>query len=164
MKLDYVIRTATEKDVPEVYEMAKELAQMQGLLERFCVTPDSLLQMLNESPQNTNTIVALGKNSELLGFAMHTLIKNNRLYHSGFAMYIDELYVIPAARGHGIGKALFKYIASVAIHHQCNRMEWWVESENKSAMEFYDNLGARALEEFITYRFQNPRLKTFIES
>jgi len=163
MQKNFIIRNAIEKDVPFIYEMARALAEMQDLLHRFCITPTSLTQMLKESPQTTQTIV-VEEDTKIVGFAMYTLIKNNRLYHNGYAMYIDELYMLPEVRGHGIGKDLFKYIANIATQHQCNRLEWWVEKENKTAQQFYNNLGARALDEFITYRLQDPLLKEFLNA
>ncbi len=163
MQKNYIIREATNDDVPHVFEMAKALAHMQDLLHRFCVTPASLMQMLNETPKTTYTIV-VEQNKEILGFAMYTLIKNNRLYHNGYAMYIDELYVLEQARGQGIGKDLFKYIADIATQNNCNRLEWWVEKDNKPAHVFYNNLGARALDEFITYRLQDPQLTEFVDA
>ncbi len=159
--LDYIIRKAEQKDVPKVFEMAKTLAIIQELEHRFCVTPESLKLMFTEPEQSTTTVVVEADN-QILAFAMYTLLKNNRLYHQGFAMYIDELFVQPEYRSMGVGTALFKFIANKALENSCNRMEWWVEKENNGAMTFYDNLGARALEEFTTYRMLKPELESFV--
>lgn len=158
--MQFQIRLAKNSDLTAVYKMAKELAKMQNLLTRFCLTPDSLEQMINDPLSATSTIV-VEYEGKIIGFAMHTLLKNNRLYHNGYAMYIDELYVEPDYRGHAIGTALFKYIAKVAVQNACNRLEWWVEKENHKAFDFYAKMGARALTEFITYRLQEPALSAF---
>src|SRR5690242_17744255 len=109
--------------------MARELAIMQELEHRFCVTQESLKSMFLEPDQATTTIVVEADN-KILAFAMYTLLKNNRLYHNGFAMYIDELFVLPEYRNYGLGTTLFKYIGKKALENNCNRMEWWVERQN----------------------------------
>lgn len=161
MTLQFEITKAMPEDAAAIFEMAKELAQMQDLLSRFCITETVLGDMLNESNPATMTIKVIS-GQEIIGFAMFTLLKNNRLYHDGFAMYIDELYVKSEYRGHGIGTHLFKYIANQAVIFKCNRMEWWVERSNTGASTFYNTLGARALDEFMTYRLQSPALEAFI--
>ncbi|MCS5711265.1 GNAT family N-acetyltransferase [Candidatus Berkiella aquae] len=141
--------------------MAYELAKMQELLHRFCLTLQSLQTMLTDLTEATQTIVA-EQEGKVVAFAMYTLLKNNRLYHDGYAMYIDELYVLPENRNQGIGKGMFQYIGSIALKHNCNRLEWWVEQNNQEAFAFYEHIGARALTEFMTFRLQKPALETFV--
>lgn len=159
--MNFEIRKAELKDIPKVFEMARALAIMQELEHRFCITQESLKLMFTEPEQSTTTIVVEADN-QILAFAMYTLLKNNRLYHNGFAMYVDELFVLPEYRSIGLGTTLFKYIAKKALENNCNRMEWWVERENNEAMTFYDNLGARSLDEFTTYRMLKPELEIFV--
>jgi GNAT superfamily N-acetyltransferase len=159
--LNFEIRKAELKDIPEVFEMARTLAIMQELEHRFCITQESLKLMFTEPEQSTTTVVVEADN-QILAFAMYTLLRNNRLYHNGFAMYVDELFVLPEHRSIGLGTALFQYIAKKALENNCNRMEWWVEKENNNAMTFYDNLGARSLDEFTTYRMLKPELEIFV--
>ncbi|MGE3319891.1 MAG: N-acetyltransferase family protein [Candidatus Berkiella sp.] len=161
MKQDLIIRAAKLTDCKAVYDMAYELAKMQDLLSRFCLTELSLEDMVNNKEEATQTIV-VEKEGQVVAFAMHTLLKNNRLYHHGFAMYIDELYVLPDYRNQGIGKALFQYIGEIALMKQCNRLEWWVETNNEGAFAFYEHMGARALTEFMTFRLQGEALKAFV--
>lgn len=158
--MEFLIRKACEKDIDEVFAMAQRLAEMQNLLPRFCLTPAILKEMIQEAHPTTHTIV-ITQQETIMGFAMYTLLKNNRLYHHGFAMYVDELFIQPAYRGKGLGTELFKYIAKIATQSDCNRMEWWVEKDNKDAVVFYEKMGARALDEFITFRLLEPALGKF---
>lgn len=160
MKTPLTIRAAKLTDCKVVYDMAYELAKMQDLLERFCLTQESLESMVVE-PEATQTIVAT-LNDEVVAFAMYTLIKNNRLYHLGHCLYIDELYVLSEHRNQGIGKALFQYIGKMALKQGCNRLEWWVEQNNKAAFAFYEHFGARSLDEFVTFRLQGEALENFV--
>jgi GNAT superfamily N-acetyltransferase len=142
--------------------MASQLADYQGLAHRLCITPKTLQEMILD-PKDTHTIVII-QHETIIGFAMYTILKNNRLYHHGYAMYIDELYVIPKMRGNGLGTAVFKYIAQQAVENGCNRLEWWVTEGNDSAVKFYESLGARALNEFTTFRLLQPELGQFATS
>lgn len=162
MQTDFSIRLATNEDVAEVYAMAYELAEQQGILERFCATEHSLLKMVTDPKETTTTLVATHL-EEIIGFAMFTLLKNNRLYHHGYAMYIDELFVKAKHRGKGLGTALFRYIAKEALTKECNRLEWWVTEGNEGATKFYKNIGAYPLTEMTTYRFKKPDLERFSE-
>lgn len=161
MKQDLIIRAAKLTDCKTIYQMAYELAKMQDLLSRFCLSEQSLEKMISDPQEATQTLVA-EKDGNLAAFAMYTLLKNNRLYHQGFAMYIDELYVLEPYRKQGIGTALFQYIGDIALAKQCNRLEWWVEQNNQEAFAFYEHMGARALTEFMTFRLQGEALEAFV--
>lgn len=161
MKQDLIIRAAKLTDCKTIYTMAYELAKMQDLLGRFCLTEKSLEAMVIDPQEATQTIV-VEIEGQIAAFAMFTLLKNNRLYHLGYAMYIDELYVLAQYRNQGIGKALFRYIGQIALSKQCNRLEWWVEQSNQEAFAFYEHIGARALNEFMTFRLQDEALETFV--
>jgi GNAT superfamily N-acetyltransferase len=161
MKEPITIRAAELTDCKVIYDMAYELAKMQDLLSRFCLTQQSLESMVSSPLEATQTIVAL-KNDQVVAFAMYTLLRNNRLYHQGYAMYIDELYVLSENRHQGLGKALFQHVGKIALEHGCNRLEWWVEQNNKDAFAFYEHFGARALDEFVTFRLQGEALEAFV--
>lgn len=161
MNPSITIRAAELTDCKIIYHMAYELAKMQDLLPRFCLTPESLESMVSNPHDATQTIVAI-KNGQVVAFAMYTLLQNNRLYHQGYAMYIDELYVLALNRNQGIGTAMFQFIGDIALKKGCNRMEWWVEQNNEGAFTFYEHIGARALNEFVTFRLQGEALKEFV--
>lgn len=67
-------------------------------------------------------------------------------------LYLEDLFVLPAYRRHGIGKAFFRMLLREARREGCGRMEWVVLDWNKPALRFYDKLGARPLDDWITYR------------
>lgn len=163
MKNAYQIKAATLIEAPQIYQMAYELAHYQGLAHRLCITQESLGEMMTDPNEHTKTIVAVSEN-QVIGFAMHTLLKNNRLYHHGYAMYVDELFVPDIHRGKGVGSALLKHIAKQALLQHCNRVEWWVSAGNEEAAKFYENIGARPLTEFMTYRLQGQALEDYINN
>ena len=74
-------------------------------------------------------------------------------------LYLEDLFVVPAARRGGIGRAFFRYLAEEALRRGCGRMEWVVLDWNQLAIDFYDKLGARRLTEWYTYRLTQDQLR-----
>ena len=75
-------------------------------------------------------------------------------------LYLEDLFVLPDARGSGVGKALFAFLAGEAVRRGCGRMEWVVLDWNQLAIDFYERLGARRLTEWYTYRLTGEELET----
>ena len=74
-------------------------------------------------------------------------------------LYLEDLFVLPEARGSGVGKALFTFLAGEAVRRGCGRMEWVVLDWNQLAIDFYERLGARRLTEWYTYRLAGEELE-----
>jgi GNAT superfamily N-acetyltransferase len=73
-------------------------------------------------------------------------------------LYLEDLFVLPRARGKGLGGAMFRHLAAEAVAQGCGRMEWVVLDWNQNAIDFYERLGARRLNEWYTYRLTRERL------
>ena len=67
-------------------------------------------------------------------------------------IYLEDLFVIPALRGYGIGKALLLHLAAIAKARDCGRLEWSVLDWNTTAQDFYKKLGAVPMDEWTIYR------------
>ncbi|MGO8873792.1 MAG: N-acetyltransferase family protein [Acidimicrobiales bacterium] len=74
-------------------------------------------------------------------------------------IYLEDLYVRPEARGHGLGRALVTELASIAVRAGYSRVDWSVLRWNKSAIGFYRSLGATAMEEWTGYRLSGEALE-----
>ena len=74
-------------------------------------------------------------------------------------LYLEDLFVLPDARRHGIGRAMFRYLAGEAERRGCGRMEWVVLDWNQLAIDFYEKLGARRMTEWYTYRLTADNLR-----
>lgn len=73
-------------------------------------------------------------------------------------IYLEDLYVSPAHRGHGLGKALMATLAAICVERGYGRLEWWVLDWNRPAIDFYRSLGARAMDEWTVHRLTGPAL------
>lgn len=83
-------------------------------------------------------------------------------YSSSLALptfYLEDLFVLPEARRHGIGRAILRHLANEAVRRGCGRMEWTVLDWNRLAIEFYDRLGARQMKEWYLYRLTADDLR-----
>jgi GNAT superfamily N-acetyltransferase len=77
-------------------------------------------------------------------------------------LYLEDLFVLPDARRHGIGGAFFRFLAGEAVRRGCGRMEWVVLDWNELAIGFYDKLGARRMTEWYTYRLNAGQLQEIV--
>jgi len=71
-------------------------------------------------------------------------------------LYLEDLFVLPEARRHGMGGAMLRALAERALAADCGRMEWAALTWNRLAIDFYERLGAKALEEWRTFRLDGP--------
>jgi GNAT superfamily N-acetyltransferase len=74
-------------------------------------------------------------------------------------LYLEDIFVLPHARRGGVGRRLFRYLAGEALRRGCGRMEWVVLDWNQLAIDFYEQLGARRLAEWYTYRLTAEELQ-----
>lgn len=73
-------------------------------------------------------------------------------------LFLEDIFVLPEARGRGVGRAFFRYLAARAVEEGCGRMEWMVLDWNRPAIDFYERLGGRRLDEWYTYRLTRERM------
>ena len=76
-------------------------------------------------------------------------------------LYLEDIFVLPAARGQGAGRRLFEACAAEAVRRGCGRMEWVVLDWNTPAIEFYRRRGARQLTEWLPFRLDGDALAAF---
>ena len=90
------------------------------------------------------------------GFAL--FFHNYSTFLARPGLYLEDLFVRPAARGRGVGKALLQYLATLAVERGCGRFEWSVLDWNAPAIAFYESLGAKAQSEWTIYRVTGEAL------
>ena len=84
---------------------------------------------------------------------------NYSTFHTRHGIYLEDLFVDPAHRGKGIGKALLGNLARRCIHEKLTRLQWWVLDWNSPAIEFYRSIGAGPMDEWTVFRLSGSKLK-----
>jgi ribosomal protein S18 acetylase RimI-like enzyme len=152
---DVTIAAAAPADVPTIVQLIHELADYEKLLHEVVATEERVAEALFGSRPEAECVVArLG--DKTVGFAL--FFHNFSTFLARPGLYLEDLYVRPEARGQGIGEALLRHLARLAVERRCGRMEWSVLNWNRRAIEFYERMGARGIREWTTYRVDGAAL------
>jgi len=157
----FEIRTADVDDVPLILRFIKELAEYERIKDGVVTTEEILKESIFGTKSNTAVLLAF-YNGEPVGFAIYFYNFSSLLGKKG--IYLEDLYVTPDTRGKGFGKALLVRLAEIARDEDCGRLEWSVLDWNESAIDFYKNLGAEAMDAWTVYRLDRNALLTLADS
>ena len=152
---DAVIRFATQDDVPAILSLIRELAEYERLLDQVVADEHGLHRALFGTRPYVEALVVTVEN-ETIGFAL--FFHNFSTFLGKPGMYLEDLYVRPAFRGQGLGKALLTRVAQIAVERDCGRMEWSVLDWNEPSIRFYESLGAKPLTDWTVYRVTGDAL------
>jgi GNAT superfamily N-acetyltransferase len=147
--VNFEIAAATTDDVPALLGLIRELAHYEKLADQVHATEESLRRDLFGARQFAEVLLAF-VSGKAVGYTLFFYSYSTFLAKPG--IYLEDLYVQPAARGSGIGKALLRQVARVAIEGGCGRLEFAVLDWNQPSIEFYKRLGAAPLGDWTTYR------------
>jgi GNAT superfamily N-acetyltransferase len=156
MEKAFAIRPAEPRDVPLIFEFIRELAAYEKLSHEVTATEDMLRQELFGERRGAEVILSC-EYGEPVGFAL--FFHNFSTFVGKSGLYLEDLYVRPAFRGRGYGKALMVYLAQLALQRNCGRFEWWVLDWNGPALEFYRSLGAVPMAEWTVQRLTGEALE-----
>ena len=154
MKNNILIRSANEKDVPAILSLIKELANYEKLSDQVIATEDELKKVLF-GENNFVEILVAEYEKQITGQAL--FFKNFSTFLGKPGIYLEDLYVKPEMRNKGIGKALLDKIISLAKERNYGRVEWAVLDWNESAIEFYEKIGAKKLDEWKIFRLTSDK-------
>jgi GNAT superfamily N-acetyltransferase len=153
--VERVIREATPADVPEILRLIGELAVYEREPDAVETTEPMLAAALfGPSPVASCHLAEL--DGEVVGFALWYVTFSTWKGVPG--LWLEDLFVRPAGRGRGFGKALLQALAKVCVERGYARFEWWVLDWNVDAQGFYGSLGARAEDEWTVWRVDGPAL------
>jgi GNAT superfamily N-acetyltransferase len=155
------LRTATPADVPQILALIRELAEYEKALDQVVATEANLTEDLF-GPRPVCEAVMGDVDGAVQGFAL--FFHNYSTWVGRRGVYLEDLYVRPAARGCGLGKALFQRVAQIASERGCQRMDWMVLDWNTSAHEFYKRMGAYAMSDWTMWRLQGDSLRNAAKS
>jgi GNAT superfamily N-acetyltransferase len=150
-----LIRPATPEDVPAILRFIRELAEYEREPDAVVATEADLLRDGWGQPPRFTALIA-EYDGAAAGFALYFTTYSTWRGHHGIRL--EDLYVTPSLRGHGIGKALLATLARIAVDQGCPRLEWDVLEWNEPAIGFYRSLGADIMTEWRIMRLADEPL------
>lgn len=145
-----------KKDVPLIRALILELAEYERALPGEAPVTEKDLEktLFGKRPAAEVLIAYLGK--EPAGFAL--FFHNYSTWLGKRGVYLEDLFVRPSARKHGVGFALLQALASLAIERDCGRLDWSVLTWNELAISFYKRIGAKHMDDWTTFRLTGDAL------
>ena len=153
------LRPATPADVPQILAFIRELAVYEREPDAVLATEADLLRDCFGPTPRFHCIIAERDESGAthpVGFALYFTSYSTWLGHHGIRL--EDLYVTPACRGQGIGKALLRHLARIAVQQGCPRLEWDVLTWNQPAIDVYHAIGAKTQTEWRIMRLSGQAL------
>ncbi len=150
------IRTATEDDVPQIFQFIRDLAEYEKLAHAVVATEEILRETLFGQPRSAE-VLFIEEEGVPVGFAL--FFHNFSTFIGRPGLYLEDLFVKPEKRGCGYGKALLARLAAIAVERKCGRFEWAVLDWNEPAISFYKSLGAQPVDEWTIFRVTGEPLR-----
>lgn len=155
------IRPARPEDVPHVLRLIHDLAVYEREPDAVKNTQEALTgHLFGEHPAVFCHVVEGGEIGERPVVGMALWFLNYSTWEGTHGIWLEDLYVDPAARGRGHGRALLLHLAGLAAERGYARMEWTVLDWNEPSIGFYRALGAEPLDEWTTYRLSGEALRS----
>lgn len=155
------IRNATTNDLGLILDFIRRLAEYEREPDAVVATEADLLRD-GFGPDPKYRCLIAEWDGKPAGFAFFFF--NYSTWLGGPGLYLEDLFVLPEMRGHGIGKALLQKLAQIAVAENCYGMRWQVLEWNEPALKFYDTLGATIMDEWETMRLMEPALSKLAKS
>ena len=149
------IRPASARDIPLIAQFIRDLAEYERLAHEVRFDEAVLEAKLFGTRPYAEVLIGEIDGSPQ-GFAL--FFHNFSSFEGKPGVYLEDLFVRPEARGAGLGKALLKKLAAIAVERDCARLEWSVLDWNEPAIQFYKALGAKPMDEWTIYRVDGTAL------
>jgi GNAT superfamily N-acetyltransferase len=151
-----VVRRATRRDARVIAALVRGLARYERL-QRECRITVAAIRRHGFGPRAYFQTLVCRRGSRPVGFALYFFTYSTFLARP--TLYLEDLFVVPSARGHGAGRALLRALARIAARRGCGRMEWAVLDWNTPSIRFYERLGARLRRDWILTRLTGAPLR-----
>lgn len=158
---DIQIIEAGPQHIPVIHAMIDALAAHLQLGHERVATEQDLHNALF-GPQPQAEVILAYVDEAATGFAL--FYNNYSTFRGRCGLHLEDLYVEPAWRAHGIGKRLLSHLAWLTLQRGCSRLEWWVLGEDEKAIAFYEALGATAKEEWQIFRLRGEPLQALADT
>lgn len=150
------VRRGTRRDAPTIVALIRGLAEYEKLAAECEATVQQIRRHGFGSPRYFETLIC-ERGGDAIGFALYFFTYSTFMTRP--TLYLEDLFVLPAGRGRGAGRALLAALARIAVRKGCGRMEWAVLDWNTPSIGFYERLGARLRREWILTRLSGEPLR-----
>jgi GNAT superfamily N-acetyltransferase len=151
-----IVRDATPADAATILRFVRELADYEKAIHEVEASEDSVRASIFGEGSVTRALIA-ERDGEPIGMAVWFFSYSTWQARNG--LYLEDLYVTPAARGTSAGKALLRRLAQLALENGCGRFEWSVLDWNEPSIRVYEAIGAEPQKEWIRYRLTGDKLE-----
>ena len=156
----FTLRPTTPADIPVLHRLMRDFATYEKLQPRFKITdPELHAALFGAKPAMESMLTEA--DSAIVGFALWYLTFGT--FSGRYGLFVEDIYVEQAFRGRGIGLALFRHMARVALDRQCIDMTWNVLDWNTPAIEFYRRIGAKPVQGWIPQQLSGGALAALAE-
>jgi GNAT superfamily N-acetyltransferase len=155
------IRPADRTDVALIHELIRDLAIYEELEAQCVSTVDTIEEALFSGRPSAEVLIG-ELDGTPVGFAL--FYHNYSTFLGKKGIYLEDLFVRPEDRGHGVGKALLRALAGVAKDRDCARMEWSVLDWNAPSIAFYTTLGAAPMKGWSVFRMTRDSIVALADS
>ena len=146
--MNITYREAGKGDAPLIVEFIRAIADYEKLSDEVKVTDADIDRWVFE--ENLVNVILAQVDGKDVGFALY--FYNFSTFTGQPGLYLEDLFVYPEWRGHGLGLGLLKQLDAKAVEKGCKRMEWVCLDWNTPSIGFYRGLGARPMDEWTLYR------------
>jgi GNAT superfamily N-acetyltransferase len=154
------VRPAEKDDVQLIFDLIRDLAVYEKLDHIFALSQDTIRDAIF-APRPSIEVLIGELDGKGVGLALFYPSYSTFLGRRG--IFLEDLFVRPQARGHGVGKALLVALANVAVERDCARLEWYVLDWNTPSIAFYESLGASAMEGWKIFRLPADGIRRLAE-
>lgn len=151
----YRIRKGEDRDLSLIFAFIKNLAEYEKMSDQVLADEDLLYEWLFE--KKIAEVYFLMEGEKEVAFVL--FFHNFSTFQGRAGLYVEDIFVLPEYRGHGYGKALFQWMAKIAMDRGCSRMEWTCLHWNEPSIRFYRSLGAVPMDQWILFRLTGPALE-----
>ena len=156
----FTLRAATSSDVPDILRLVRGLADYERLLHEVVATEAEFHTALFAAPTRALATLAI-VDDRAVGMALWYYTFST--FTGRPDMFLEDLFVEPAYRGRRIGLALLRHLARRAITEQCRRVEWRVLNWNQPSIDFYQSIGAQAMQDWHVRQLSGAALTALAE-
>jgi|SRR4051794_17928534 len=152
------LRSAVRADLPDIVRLVRGLAEYERLAHEFTATEPDFDKLLFAPDHVAEATMAEVPGRAPVGIALYHRTVNT--FKGQIGLFLEDLFVEPDQRGNGIGYALLRHLAQIAIHRSYNVIEWRVLNWNEPSVQFYERLGATRITDWHVRRLYGHALTT----